>query len=91
MNLQQHRCEDLNSRTLALLGKHLMLKVVTLSLTHEEIDCNSLSNTMSLMPVIFEVILMVLSIKMWSSGVLHCVIWWLGATILEEPHLRAEE
>jgi len=41
------------------------------------------------MVMIFEVILMVASIQKWSSGMLLCVTWWLGATIMEELNLRA--
>ena len=43
----------------------------------------------SLMVMIFEVILMVEGIQKWSSGMLLCVTWWLGAIVMEELNLRA--
>ena len=65
-----------------------MPSVITLLLTCQEIGYKVLRDTVSLMVMIYEVILMVVSIQMWSSGMLGCVMWWLGATVLEELSLR---
>jgi len=43
----------------------------------------------SVMVMIFEVILMVASIQKWSSGMLLCVTWCYGATVMEELNLWA--
>jgi hypothetical protein len=90
-NLQQDHCDNLKSCTVALLGKHLMPEVITVSLTSQKIGYIILRDTVALMLMMFEVICMLLSIKMWSSGMLYCVKWSVGATVLEEPHLRTEE
>jgi hypothetical protein len=63
--------------------------VITVSLTCQEIGYNVLRDTLLLMVMIFEVILMVASIQIWPSGMLFCVMWWLGATVMEELSLRA--
>jgi hypothetical protein len=91
LNFQQHGSDNLKSRAVALIGRYLMPKVIIVLMTCQEIGYNVLRDIVSLMVSIFEVILMVVSVHMWSSVMLLCVMWWLGGTAMEELNLRTVE